>query len=126
METKREYLVYKQSINQGKSHATPEEKLIFNCSLIFWNKMWWQTGTAMAVKDSNYKTAYVPAYTVPWTYSDEIQKMQQEQLEEMYNVHLEVCGSPLYTQAKLVFGFSLILNKCNFVPIKESNSSSKS
>ena len=96
METKREYLVYKQSINQGKSHATPEEKLIFNCSLIFWNKMWWQTGTAMAVKDSNYKTAYVPAYTVPWTYSDEIQKMQQEQLEEMYNVHLEVCGSPLY------------------------------
>ena len=96
METKREYLVYKKSINHANSRVKSEDRLIFDCSLIFWDKMWWQTGTATAVQNAEYKKPQVRAYKVPWTYSDEIQKMQQEQVQEMYDIHIEVFGSPLY------------------------------
>jgi hypothetical protein len=95
METRREYLVYKESIKQAHRKMRPNTN-VFDCHLVFWNGRWWQTGMATGREKENYKEPMIKTYSVPWTYSDDLLQKSKEGIAEMYKNHLDFYGSPLF------------------------------
>jgi Protein of unknown function (DUF3843) len=95
METKKEYLVYRQSIDKGKSNIIPNTTIL-NTALVWWDGKWWQTGMSSGVNKSDYKKPLHPAQSNPWTYTAEMQQKLYETVAMHYNDFVEFFGSPLY------------------------------